>query len=458
MRSNLSLGASTPPIHGVRRHRHGGLASVLAIGLTLGLASLAAAQVPASVLTLGAALDAAQAQSATLQAQDRASEAMRDLAVAAGRLPDPVMRLSVDSLPIEGPSRYSLTADFMTTRSVSLLQTFTSSDKRQARSARFEREAEAASSLRAMQKARLLTQTAQAWLDRHFQEQIRDLMQQQRGDAVRVSEAAESAYRGGRTSQAEVLASHAAIARIDDRLHEVHAELTSVTARLQRWVGSVGSQPLGSLPRIAASRMAEHPDSHNMDQYPDIAVLNAREQVALAEVGVARQEKNADWSWSFMYSQRGSRFGDMVSLGVSIPLQWDQPNKQDRELAARLQRVEQVRLEREEMWKEQRFEVQRLLTNWRSNLTRMDDYDKTLIPLATERVHATQAAFRGGKAPLVAVLEAQRMVTDTRLERLRIEKQAALWWATLEFRTPEDTDPQGPVGSQPNPAAQEPKP
>lgn len=138
-----------------------------------------------------------------------------------------------------------------------------------------------------------------------------------------------------------------------------------------------------------------------------------------------------------MYSKRGSQFGDMVSLGVSIPLQWDQTNKQGREYSAKMQLVEQLRLEREEMRRELQFDLQKLLANWRDNISRLADYDRTLIPLATERVQALEADFRSGKAPLSAVLEAQRMLTDTRLERLRIEKQTAAWWAELEFLFPQ---------------------
>lgn len=366
------------------------------------------------------------------------------MAVSAGRLPDPVLRLSVDNLPIEGAMRYSLTDDFMTMRSLSLMQTFTNSKKRQARSARYEREAEAASSMRSMQKARLLTQTARAWLERYFQEKMLDLLQRQREEASRVSETVESAYRGGRSSQAEVLAARAAVARIDDRLHEARADLANAGALLQRWVGEAAAQPLGSPPTIHHTRLAGHQLTHQIDQHPDLAVMNARERVALAEAEVARQEKSADWSWSLMYSKRGSQFGDMVSLGVSIPLQWDQARKQDRELGASLERIEQVRLEREEMRREYLFDVQRLLANWQSNLSRLEDYDKTLIPLATERVAAMEAAFRGGKAPLAAVLEARRMEIDTRLERLRIEKQTAAWWAELEFLVPEGLIAQAP--------------
>lgn len=426
-------GGDTPPVRSARGYWPRGLKPLAVAVLLPGIVGLAAAQPSASLLTLDAALDAAQARSATLQAQDAASRAAREMAVSAGRLPDPVLRLSVDNLPIEGPMRYSLTDDFMTMRSVSLMQTFTGSEKRQARSARYEREAEAALSIRSMQKAKLLAQTAGAWFDRYYQEQLQNLLQRQREEASRVSEAVESAYRGGRSSQADVLAAHAAVARIDDRLHEVHAALASAKALLQRWIGDGAEQRLGTPPKIDRARLAEHQLDHEIDQHPDIAVMNARERVALAEADVARQDKNADWSWSLMYSKRGSQYGDMASFGVAIPLQWDQARKQDRVLSAKLQKAEQIRLEREEMRREHLFEVRRLLANWRSNLTRLTNYDKTLIPLATERVQAMEAAFRGGKAPLAAVLEAQRMVTDTRLERLRIEKQTAAWWAELEF-------------------------
>lgn len=204
-------------------------------------------------------MDAAQARSATLQAQDAATRVARDMAVSAGRLPDPVLRLSVDNLPIEGPMRYSLTDDFMTMRSVSLMQTLPNSDKRQAGSTRFEREAEATSAMRSLQLAKLSTQTARAWFERYFQEQMLGLLQRQREEAGRVIEAVESAYRGGRSAQADVLATHAAVARIDDRLHEVRADLTNALALLQRWVGEAASQPLGSSPpSIHRTRLSGH--------------------------------------------------------------------------------------------------------------------------------------------------------------------------------------------------------
>jgi len=348
--------------------RPGVLRALGAALLTAALSGWAAAQTtaqitpPAQPLTLQAALDAAQARSYALVAQDAAARSARELAVAAERLPDPMLRLSVDNLPIDGPMRFSLTDDFMTMRSVGLTQTFTRADKRRARAARFEREADSAQAARAMQLAELRRGTALAWFDRYYQQQMVALLSKQRDEAALQIEAADAAYRAGRGAQADVFMARSGVARIEDRIRE-----------------------------------------------------------ALAAAEVARQDKRVDWTASLMYSQRGEAFSNMVSVAVSVPLQWDQKNRQDRELAARLAKAKQARAEREEMTRAHLAETERWLATWRGNLARLADYDATLVPLAAERTRAALAAYRGGRGELAGVLEARRMEIDTRVERLRIE-------------------------------------
>jgi len=395
------------------------------------------AALPSSPLTFAAALQAAESRSAQLTGQDAVVRSYQALAVSAGRLPDPVMRVSVDNLPIEGPMRYSLNAERMTMRSISLAQTFTREDKRAARSTRFIREAEAASAMRLLQVSKLRTQTARAWFERFYQQQTLMLLLRQRDAAVLVAEASEASYRGGRGSQENVFAVRTAIARIDDKLHAVSADVSNAKTQLARWIGDAATQPLGAPPNINSTRLSAHELSHQLDQHPDLALMRAKEEVALADAAIAEQDKSADWRWSVRYSKRGDQFGDMLSVGVDIPLQWDQKERQDREYQAKLERVTQVRADREEMLREHSTEVQQMLTNWRSNLARLANYDSHLIPLASQRSQAAQAAFRGMKGTLAAVLDARRMEVDTQLERLKIEKQTAALWSELEFLVPE---------------------
>lgn len=398
----------------------------------------AAAQTPDAVspLTLEAALRAAEMRSHTLAAQDAATRSAREMAVAAARLPDPTLRLSIDNLPTDGSKRYSLTEDFMTQRSVGLTQTLTREDKRRARSARFEREGDAALAIRSMQLTALRRQTAQAWFDRYYRQQMVDLLTRQRDEAALQIEAAAAAYRAGRGAQADMFAARAAVARIDDRIREARARLVNAGTSLARWVGDAAFAPLGDAPPIARTRLAARALAAQLDRHPDLALMAGREALAQAEAEVARQEKTTDWTVSLMYSQRGPAFANMLTVGVSIPLQWDQKNRQDRELAAKLAQAEQVRAEREELGRERLAQMQRWLETWQSNLLRLDDYDKTLIALAGERTQAALAAYRGGKAPLAAVLDARRMEIDTRVERLRIEMETAALWAELEFLMP----------------------
>ncbi len=392
-------------------------------------------------LTLQAALRAAEVRSQTLKGQDAAARSARELAIAAGRLPDPMLRLSLDNLPTDGAKSFSLTEDFMTQRSVSLTQTLTREEKRQARSARFERDGDAAQAMRRMQLSALRRQTALAWFDRYYRHQLVVLLSRQRDELALQSKVVEAGFRAGRGSQAEVFVARSEVARIDDRILESRARLASAEISLARWVGDLASAPLGNAPSLSRNRLATAALAPQLDQHPDIALMASREAVALAESEVARQDRITDWTVSLMYSQRGPAFSNMVTVGVSVPWQWDQRNRQDRELAAKLAKVEQVRAEREEVGRERLAQMQSWLSTWQSNLVRMDDYDKTLIVLASERTHAAMADNRGGKGSLSAVFDARRREIDTRVERLRIEMETAALWVELEFLMPETGTP-----------------
>jgi outer membrane protein TolC len=411
-----------------------------ALGVALLSASLChgtSAQTVSRPLTLESALQAAQDRSQALVAQDAASRSAQDMAFAAGRLPDPTLRFSLDNLPVEGARRFNVGAEPMTLRSVGLEQTFVNADKRRARTARFEREGDTAQALHVLRLSELRQQTALAWFDRHYQQKMLDLLSQQREETALQIAAAESAYRSGRGAQADVWAAQSAVARLDDRIDEARARAANARSMLARWVGDLASAPLGSAPSLARTRYTRQTPEQQLDRHPELGVLSQRQALAQAQADIAEQDKQADWSVSLKLSQRGAPYANLVSLGVSIPLQWDQTNRQDRELAASLAKVAQLGAEREELARAQLAQTQAWLSSWQSNLTRLTHYDETLVVLAHERTQATLVAYRGGTLPLSGVLEARRMEIDTQVERLRLEMQTAALWASLEFLLPD---------------------
>jgi len=430
--------ASRPTHRGQPRQRQVVGAFALAALFLAGMLQAVRAQ---ETLSLQQALRLAQDRSRQLVAYTNAASGAREMAVAAGQLPDPTLKAGINNLPVNGADQFSLTRDFMTMRSIGVMQEFTREEKRKARATRFEREADAAVAGRRLTLANLQRDTAMAWLDRYYQERMRDVLLAQRDEAKLQIDAADAAYRGGRGTQADVFAARSSVAQIEDRIAQTERQVATATTQLARWVHEAAGQALAGAPLTDSVGLDSAELQTQLEHHPQIAVMARQEEMARADADIARSNKRADWSVELMYSQRGPSYSNMVSLSVSIPLQWDQKNRQDRELAAKLALTEQMRAQREEAVREHVAEVRAMLQEWQSNRERVTRYDTSLIPLAVERTRAAIAGYRGGMGTLTSVLEARRNEIDTRMERLRLEMDIARLWAQLSYLIPADHEP-----------------
>lgn len=389
-----------------------------------------------SALSLDQALLLAQQRSLQVVAQDAAAAGARDMAVAAGQRPDPSLRVSLDALPISGPNRYNLTRDDFTMATIGVTQELTGDAKRQARSMRFEREAETAETSRALVISRLQQDTAAAWLDRYHLERIRDAMRTQRNEAGLQVDAAEAAYRGGRGSQADVYAARSAVAAIEDRTDQTDRQVASAVTQLARWVGDDAKLPLLGAPATGSVSLTAGDLEARFAHHPEIEVLQRKEAVAQADADLAVADKRPDLSVGLTYGKRGPAYSDFVFLSLSVPLQWDPKNRQDRQVAARLATVEQLRAERFDATRSHVAETLTMLQEWHSNRQRLARYESTLVPLATERTRAANAAYRGGGSGLMPLLESRRAEIDTRIEQLRLAMDTDRLWARLTYLLP----------------------
>ncbi len=418
---------------------HGLLGSLL-------LAGMAHAQ---TQLTLDAAMALAQQRSQQLVAQDAAALAAREMAVAAGERPDPVLKLALTNVPVTGAQRYSLGADFMTMRSIGVMQELTRADKRQARSGRFERQAERAVAARAQALAELRRDTTLAWLDRHFLERRLALQLTLRTETALQVEAADATFRAGRGSQADLFAARSAVAWIDDNLAETRRDIATAQTRLVRWIGpQAAEQPLAAAPEATLpSDVSGDELARRVRLHPRVSLAVRAQDAAQSEVEVARSELRADWTLELMFSQRGSGFSNMASVNLSVPLQWDQDRRQTREIAARMALTEQLRGEREEIEREQLAQARSTLQAWQHNQQRLQHVDQQLLPLADERSRAALVTYRGGSGTLDAVLLARRAEIDTALQRLMLEQENARLWAQFSYLISRPADALADAGS-----------
>ncbi len=410
---------------------------IRSVAAALLLAHVAVPLRAAEPLSLLEAQRLAAARSQQLLAQDAVTRAARDMAVSAGQLPDPVLKLGIDNLPVTGPDRLSLSRDFMTMRRIGIMQELPREEKRKLRAERFARDAERAQAQRQLALAGLQRDTALAWLERYYAQAMRALLQQQLEETRLQAQAADIAFRAGRGAQADVFAARAALIVQEDRLSQLDRQVRSAGLLLARWIGADADRPLSGQPSWQSSTLDSTVSSEQLKQHPQLAVLAAQLQAAETEARLAQANTKSDWTVDAAYQQRGPSFSNMVSLGVSIPLQWDQKNRQNREIGAKLALVEEARANYEDMLRAREAEVRGLLNEWQTGKERVARYTSQLLPVAGQRTEAALTAYRIGKADLASALAARQSEIDTRIQALTIELETARLWAQLNYLTPD---------------------
>lgn len=387
-------------------------------------------------LTLADAQRRAVEHSRLPAAQDFAADASRNMAVAAGQLPDPVLKVGVDNLPVSGADRFSTTNDFMTMRRIGVMQEITRADKRRLRAERYEREAEKTLAEKSASIATIERDTALAWLERHYAEAMAAVIAEQGAQSKLEIEAAEGAYRAGRGNQADIFSARSALVTFDDRASEIGRRIRNAKTMLARWIGGGADMPLADKPATDHIRVNLGTLDRDIAHHPEMAALAKQEDIAATDVRIAEANKKADWAVELAFQQRGPAYSNMVSFGVSIPLQLGQKNRQDRELSSKLASAEQAKAQREEALRAHVTEVRLMIHEWENNRERLARFAREQIPLSDDRTRAVTVAYQGGKSSLTDVLAARRNAIEVRLQALQLEADTARLWAQLNFLFP----------------------
>src|SRR3984893_7592542 len=116
-------------------------------------------------LTLDAALRIATSRSSSIQAAQAAVRGSSDVVVKAGQLPNPMLKLSVEDLPINGSQAFTIGQDNFTMRGIGIEQEWVSTDKRRLRTALADRAVDRDKSTYLGKVAEVRQQTAMAWLN-----------------------------------------------------------------------------------------------------------------------------------------------------------------------------------------------------------------------------------------------------------------------------------------------------
>lgn len=385
----------------------------------------------AHALTLAQTLGIAEQQAPSLQAQAASAQAARSALTPAGELPDPKLKLGIQSLPIEGDNRWQVDQDGMTMQMIGLMQEVPNRAKRQARVEAAQADVALADVQHSLARLQVRQRAAEAWIAAFAVQRKLKLFAQLYDENRLFARAIAARLAGGRGQTAEGVLARQEEALLAEQEDALRRDQRIARAALARWVGSAADDPLeGDWPQWSAA--PEH-YRHGLAQHPALLAYEPISRQAEARVREAVAEKTPDWSWGVDYLRRGREYGDMVNLTLSFDLPLFVGSRQGPKIAAERARLVAVEAEREALEREHRQELAADLAEYERldrALARLDD---TLLPLAEEKVALAMADYRAGRGELLAVVEARRQRVETRLRHIDLARDRALNNARLHF-------------------------
>lgn len=384
-------------------------------------------------LTLEESFAIAQGNAPTLIAATRGAQAARELAVVAGQLPDPILRVGVDNLPVNGPDKASLTRDFMTMRRIGVMQEFVPSDKRELMRRRALLDASRMDAARRSLAATLRRDVATAWFESYYAMRSNALLKVLTTEVELQLRTLESQLRAGKATAADAPIVRAVLLQTQDRILVAEKQERVARIALARWLGKDAERDLGPAPDTATGVVDPVDPQIAMDA-ASVLEHAIENQISEANLAIAESSRRPNWSWELSYSQRGSAFSNMLSFGVNIPLTLNASNRQDRDVAAMQAQVKQTQALHEDLVRETQRELASVYAEWRSLLDRRGRLSDALLPLARQRIDLSMASYRSGQGNLGAVLEARRAQVEAQLQILDLERETARLWALLQYQ------------------------
>jgi outer membrane protein TolC len=261
--------------------------------------------------------------------------------------------------------------------------------------------------------------------------------------------ATETAYAGGRGTQASVVRATLAQTEVIERMAMLSAEADMRRIALNVAMGRVPGSPLGALddaPPYPAVPTLESLLDRATAAHPEIAMSRADVAAAEAATSVAHAERKPDWVVQGGYMLMP---GDAGAWTARVGLTWPTAPWTKKRLSATTAQAEARTAAARADLEATRQQIAQMVGEARATLVgvlaRLEIVRGTMLPQARHMVEATGLAFGASQVPLSEVIDAQKMQLATEVQIAELEGEADIAWAALESAVGSDVGPETPT-------------
>jgi outer membrane protein TolC len=418
-------------------------ACVRVLARTLCVAALAtplAAWAASQTLTLPEAVRLASERAPMLEARRAGVSAAQQEAARAGALPDPMLTLGIDNLPVTGRDAFDTRVDDMTMKKIGVRQEIPSRAKRSARRSFAARQFDEAQAQAEAEGLAVRRAAAEAWIGVWAAQRELLALQKLREQAALAANVSKARVAGVGEAVSDALATQAALLELDNRIEAARAEKRAAQAALTRWLGDGAVVVSDMAPNFDTLPVSEAELLASVDRVAPLLPATAQVETAAAAIDVARAEKRPDWSVGASYGQRAGGRDDMIMFEVGIGLPLFTRNRQDHGVAASEADYQSALATREDLRRQETARIRADFARWDGLKRQVALHEDALLPLAMDRSATTLAAYRAG-GDLQPWLNARRDELDVHLAHAKHLGELGRAWVALAFLLPTEAQP-----------------
>ena len=385
-------------------------------------------------LTLAAAEDLALDQEPGQSSLLALAEALEEESIAAGQLPDPMLRMGLANFPIESGG---FTTEGMTQAQLGFRQVFPPGRTREASTRQFQFFSVEMKRNADGRGRDVLSSVRQAWLETYYWQQAHVIVDESRPFFADLVTVTRSLYSVGRKDQQDLLRAELELSRIDDRLIDINKAHSRAIAALSEWVGDHASRPIAEkLPQWQLLPPLEDLKA-DLLTHPVLLAADARVDARQAGVEIAEERYKPGWALDLGYGYRdgflpnGDPRSDFISLSVTMDLPFFRKNRQDRKLSAALSQRRAANDSKEELLRRLDSRLESEYARWVELDRRIELYEQQILTLAENNAQAALAAYQSDAADFADVMRAYIDDLNTRVDHIRLQVERAQSYATL---------------------------
>ncbi len=367
------------------------------------------------------------------------ANALTEQSIADQQFQDPLLIVGMMSLPVDSFSR---SQEPMTQLQLGLKQRFPRGRTLHYQGKKSQALAEELDESSRNEQRRVLNAVRSAYFELYYQQQAKQIIQDNRQWFDQLVAITESHYSSGKRNQQDVIQAQLERDRLDDREANVITLLELAQSDLAKWVGIDHAQRslVHQLPKLQVSFPLEDNEINNvLLGHPLVRSQNEAIKASEADVSIAEQQYWPGFSVDVRYGDRigrdpdGDKRDDFVSVMAMVDLPIFTSKRQDKRLQASQYKAQSARFAKTDLLRELKRRSQRELAHWQQLKERVGLYEKKLLPNAKLNVNAALKAYQSGVSDFPTVVSAQITQLNLELEFTKLKTAQYKTYAMLRY-------------------------